>query len=127
MSYEDITRGQLEKKVDVVVCNFSLIGAQVVDDLLTGVPALLNDQGALVVQTLHPITACGDHPYEDGWREGSWDGFSDDFTDPAPWYFRTIESWVGLFRSAGFTTVETVEPLHPETKQPVSLVIEGVR
>ncbi len=127
MSYEDVACGQLDLKVDVVVCNFSLIGAADVDGLVVAVPGLLNDGGALVVQTLHPVAACGDYPYEDGWREGSWDGFSEDFTDPAPWYFRTTESWLRLFGSAGFTSVETTEPRHPHTGKPMSLLLVGVR
>jgi 2-polyprenyl-3-methyl-5-hydroxy-6-metoxy-1,4-benzoquinol methylase len=127
MSYEDVARGRLDVRVDVVVCNFSLMGAAVVDDLVAATPKLLNDGGALVVQTLHPVVACGDHPYVDGWRNGSWDGFSADFRDPAPWYFRTTGSWVSLLRSAGFSSVETMEPIHPDTKQPASLVLVGVK
>jgi hypothetical protein len=47
---------------------------------------------SFIIQTLHPLIACGDFSYQDAWREGSWAGFSDDFTDLAPWYFRTLES-----------------------------------
>lgn len=54
MSYEEIARGHLDISVDVVVRDFSLIGAAVVDNIVAAIPGLLKDEGALVVQTLHP-------------------------------------------------------------------------
>ena len=59
-------------------------------------------------------------PYVDGWRTGSWAGFSSDFTDPAPWYFRTMESWVKLLTESGFRVLEVREPLNPKTPKPAS-------
>lgn len=125
LSYEDIAAGQLEIRVDVAVCNFSLIGKESVEGVLRAAPALLTPGGVLIVQTLHPATACGDAPYADGWREGSWTGFSCDFADAPPWYFRTLESWVKLFGASGLRLVELREPLHPKTGKPVSLILVG--
>ncbi|EPC03975.1 hypothetical protein L861_01345 [Litchfieldella anticariensis FP35 = DSM 16096] len=122
VSYEEIASGVLESSFDVAVCNFSLLGKTSVEELFNAAPSLLNPRGALIVQTLHPVTACGDLPYQDGWREGSWDGFHSDFTDPAPWYFRTLESWVSLFRNSGFRLFEMREPLHPKTQKPASVI-----
>jgi 2-polyprenyl-3-methyl-5-hydroxy-6-metoxy-1,4-benzoquinol methylase len=121
-SYEAIARGELDIRVEVAVANFALIGKEAVDALIKAIPTLLRPRGALVVQTLHPLVACGDLPYEDGWRAGSWSGFSDDFTDPAPWYFRTLESWVALIANSGMTLVEMREPTHPTTRKPASVV-----
>ena len=121
-SYEAIARGELRITVDVAVANFALIGKEAVDALIKSAPKLLNPGGALVIQTLHPVVACGDLPYMDGWREGSWAGFSDDFTDPAPWYFRTLETWVRLIASSGLTLVEMREPIHPATNKPASVL-----
>lgn len=121
-SYEAIARGALDVSVDVAVANFALIGKDAVDALIHAVPRLLAPSGALVVQTLHPVIATGDLPYKDGWRTGSWAGFSDDFTDPAPWYFRTLESWVQLIVASGLTLVEMREPMHPTTGKPASVV-----
>ena len=121
-SYEAIARGELHVTVDVAVANFALIGKEAVDALIRSIPKLLRRGGALVIQTLHPVIASGDLPYEDGWRTGSWAGFSDDFTDPAPWYFRTLESWVQLIVSSGLTLVEIREPIHPVTSKPASVV-----
>jgi hypothetical protein len=76
----------------------------------------------LVIQTLHPVIAAGESPYADGWRQGSWTGFSDDFSDPAPWYFRTMESWVRLLRDSGFVLRELREPVHPISGKPASVI-----
>ena len=67
---------------DTAVCNFSLLGAESVESLLAGIGDYLDTGGHLVVQTLHPLAACGDGPYRDGWRAGNWLGFSADFADP---------------------------------------------
>lgn len=122
-TYESIAEGAFTTTVDVVVANFSLIGDDAVTRMLQRVPSLLHAGGALVIQTLHPMVAGGDHPYVDGWRDGSWAGFSSDFTDPAPWYFRTLSSWIALLVQCGFPRVQLREPLHPATKKPASLVL----
>lgn len=122
-SYESIAAGGLAVTVDLAVANFSLIGAQAVDALVRRVPSLLASRGHLVVQTLHPATAQGELPYVDGWRPGSWAGFGPDFTDPAPWYFRTIERWVTLLTQSGFVLRELREPVHPRTGSPASLLL----
>lgn len=121
-SYEDIAAGALDVKVDVVVANFSMIGKESVEGVIRRSPSLLEDGGALVIQTLHPVASCGDESYADGWREGSWAGFSPEFSDPAPWYFRTLETWENLLVGSGFRILETREPLHPETGKPASVI-----
>lgn len=122
VSYEEIQQGKLIISVDVVVCNFALFGKESVEGLFKTITKLLNPKGLFIVQTLHPLVACGDFPYLDGWREGSWAGFNDDFTDPAPWYFRTLESWVKLFNSSGLRLIEVREPVHPKTQKPASII-----
>jgi 2-polyprenyl-3-methyl-5-hydroxy-6-metoxy-1,4-benzoquinol methylase len=120
-SYEDISQGAVEGSFDVVVCNFSLLGKESVEMLLKALPAMLKAGGAFIIQTPHPVVA-GDQAYIDGWREGSWAGFGSDFIDPAPWYFRTLESWVNLFSDNGFRLLEMREPIHPKTHKPVSVI-----
>lgn len=121
-SYDDIASGSLGRKFDAVVCNFSLLGKESVERLIGAASNLLSPHGALVIQTLHPVIACGDSQYLDGWREGSWDGFSSRFIDPAPWYFRTIESWLKLFMNSGLRLVRIREPISPATQKPASII-----
>jgi 2-polyprenyl-3-methyl-5-hydroxy-6-metoxy-1,4-benzoquinol methylase len=122
LSYEDIAAGRLTLTADAVVCNFALLGEASVEGLFAALRSLLAPQGHVLVQTLHPLIACGDGAYEDGWREGSWAGFPADFRDPAPWYFRTLESWTRLFSRHGLQLLELREPLHPQTQQPASVI-----
>lgn len=125
-SYVEIAAGKLGEKFDVAVANFSLFGNESVTDLVRSIPSLLTPNGTVIVQTLHPLLAGGDLPYLDGWRASSWAGFSDDFTDPAPWYFRTVATWVELFTTHGFTIAEIREPLHPQTGKPAAAIFIGV-
>ena len=125
-SYEDITAGRLQATFDVVVCNFSLFGDESVVSLLREIPGLLNPGGTFIIQTLHPIMACGESDYKNGWRAGSWAGFGQDFIDPAPWYFRTMGSWVELLVESGFMLTRLVEPLHPCSGGPASVIFVAV-
>ncbi|MDE0853431.1 MAG: class I SAM-dependent methyltransferase [Nevskia sp.] len=121
-AYDELADACADLHVDLAVCNFALFGRESVEALLRALPALLAEGADLVVQTLHPLMACGDAPYLDGWRESSWDGFSAEFADPAPWYFRTLESWVRLLGEHGFRLREVREPLHPATGRPASVI-----
>lgn len=123
-SYEEIAAGALAPlRVDVAVANFALIGREAVDALVGAVPTLLTPGGAFVVQTLHPLQATGDLPYVDGWRPGSWAGFGPEFGDPAPWYFRTLASWVRLLTGHGLRLAALHEPVHPGTGRPASVIL----
>jgi 2-polyprenyl-3-methyl-5-hydroxy-6-metoxy-1,4-benzoquinol methylase len=121
-SYQDAAAGTLGFTADVAVCNFSLLGKDSVETLFTAIASLLKARGAFIIQTLHPIVACGDAPYRDGWREGSWAGFSSDFSDPAPWYFRTLASWLELFRRHRLRLLQLREPLDPRSQRPASVI-----
>ena len=110
---------------DAAVCNFSLLGRESVDSLIAALPWYLDDPGYLIIQTLHPVAACGERPYQDGWREGSWLGFSSDFNNPAPWYFRTIETWTALLQRCGFDILECREPKAPGAVTPASVIWIG--
>lgn len=112
-------------RFDAAVCNFSLLGADSVETLIAALPFYLESAGRLIIQTLHPAAACGDLPYEDGWREGSWLGFSSDFRDPAPWYFRTVESWQAMLQRCGFEILECREPKAAGAVTPASIIWIG--
>jgi 2-polyprenyl-3-methyl-5-hydroxy-6-metoxy-1,4-benzoquinol methylase len=127
VSYEDIVQARFMARAQIVVCNFSLLGGEIVDALCRALPVWLAPQRRLVIQTLHPLIACGDLPYEDGWRPGSWAGCEGAFSEPAPWYFRTLTSWVHLLTQAGFTLLEVREPLHPQTGRPASVIFVAQR
>lgn len=122
MTYEQIAAGALQAKADVAICNFSLLGQVSTEAVLAAVPSLLEPGGVLLVQTLHPVVACGELPYRDGWREGSWAGCGDGFEQPAPWYFRTLGGWLDTFTACGLHLLRVDEPLHPHSGKPASIL-----
>lgn len=123
LRYEDLTGAELGSRFDCAICNFSLLGESSTEAVFRALPTLLAPGGIFILQTLHPVAACGAQAYEDGWREGSWDGFSSAFSHPAPWYFRTLESWHTLFPRFGLTLLEQREPSRPEAEAPQSLLL----
>ena len=125
-SFEEISTRGLDVIVDTVVANFSLIGGEAVDAVIRHVRHLLTPRGFFIVQTVHPSFA-GVSPYKDGWVEGSWVGCPAGFTKAAPWYFRTIETWVKTLRDSGLDLVELKEPLHPANGTAASLILVARR
>lgn len=126
-SYEDIIAGKLAQRAEALVCNFSLLGKSSVEQLLAALPSQLEANGRLIVQTVHPLVAGGEQPYADGWRLENWHGFEATFPAPAPWYFRTLASWMALFTGTGWRVRELREPVHPQTGRPASVVFIAER
>lgn len=125
LSYAALAAGALRERFDLLVANFSLLGRESVVEIFAVAPTLLNPGGQLLVQTLHPLMSCGGAEYRDGWRAGTRDGFGEEFSHPAPWYFRTLESWLALYCGNGLELVGIQEPLHPHTGKPASLILRG--
>lgn len=123
-TYENLATHEFGRKFDCLICNFSLIGAESTEQVIAAAGNLLAPEGRFLIQTLHPVAACGALPYQDGWREGSWAGFSSDFTTTAPWYFRTLETWKRLFTCHGLELISLTEPMHPKTNSPASIIFE---
>lgn len=112
---------QLCGPYDLIVCNFSLLGETIVP-LLGALRTGLRDGGHLVMQTVHPWSARGEH-YRDGWRTEHFASFGEDDWQPMPWYFRTLSAWVACCRQARLQVERCVEPADPATGQPLSLII----
>jgi carbohydrate kinase (thermoresistant glucokinase family) len=125
-SYADLADGRFEHRdFDAAICNFSLLGEESVETLCRAVHRYLAPPAYLIIQTLHPVASCGDHPYRDGWRPGSWSGFGPEFGDPAPWYFRTLNSWLTLLRRCGYQLIDCREPTAPGAALPASIIFVG--
>lgn len=126
LSYEELSYEVLNEKYDVVVANFSLLGNESVNEMFIKVPVILEAGGYFIVQTLHPKYSQGNKEYVNGWRKGNWDGFGKQFTDPAPWFFRTVESWKLLFKKNGFILERIEEPINMKTGTPASIIFVGI-
>ncbi|MEH2067569.1 MAG: methyltransferase domain-containing protein [Nostoc sp.] len=107
---------------DCFICNFSLLGECALGEIAQAGKSLLANKGKIIIQTLHPLIICDDSPYSDGWRETSWQGIGLESFHPAPWYFRTIESWIREFHLKNYRLLKLIEPCHPKTKKPVSIL-----
>ena len=113
---------------DLVVNNFALLGDTSVNAFLKALPKLLNPGGACVIQTLHPVAFFHEGEYATGWKPGTWAGLPGDFGDPAPWYFRTLASWLNLFTKTGLTLGEIREPsTGGQLPQSVIFVVQSTR
>jgi len=111
-------------RFDAVACNFALLGADL-GEPLRAAHALLHAAGCLLVQTVHPWTACGEEAYADGWRNETFAAFGGEFRAPMPWYFRTLGSWADAIGAAGFRVARWIEPLDRASGRPLSLLIEA--
>jgi 2-polyprenyl-3-methyl-5-hydroxy-6-metoxy-1,4-benzoquinol methylase len=123
-SYADIVADpdRLGGPYDGITCNFSLLGDDL-EPLLEALHTLCTSEGRLVVQTVHPWQARGEEPYTDGWRTEDFQSFDAPFDEPMPWYYRTLSSWVNLMVETGWPLTAVAEPLHPESKDPLSLLL----
>lgn len=123
-SYRAITQDKALEGLtfDLIAVNFALLDQEETEELLRFLPELLNTDGHIVIQTLHPLSVIGTKPYASGWQSGSWAGLQRDFVQDYDWYFRTLGDWLQLFSSADLTLVEIQEPLHPTTQQPTSII-----
>lgn len=125
VSYADLDAHAADLgRFDAAVCNFALLG----EDLGAPLRALgraLRPGGRLIVQTVHPWTACGDAPYVDGWRLETFAGFGEGFDAPMPWYFRTLASWLAAFGADGYAFERVLEPVDAASGRPLSLLLQA--
>lgn len=118
-SYQDLATALAGRTFAGAVANFSLLGEQSVEQALAATASRMIPGARLLIQTLHPLSV---RPYRDGWRSEEWDGM-DSRCSPAPWYFRTLESWSQLLSRHGFSGPEFREPRSCNADEPSSLVI----
>lgn len=109
-------------RFDAVVCNFALLDEDL-QPLLAAITRALAPGGALLLQTVHPWSAAGEEGYRDGWRLETFAAFEGAFTEPMPWYFRTLESWLALLGRSGLVLESLHEPRHPGSGLPLSLLL----
>ena len=107
---------------DAIVLNFALFAARV-SPLLAALAARLGAGGVMIIQTLHPWAAAEAPGYVDGWREATFAGFGGPFPEPMPWFYRTLATWTHELEAAGLVIERIDEPRHPETGQPLSMLL----
>ena len=113
-------------RFDAIACNFALLDEELAP-LLRGLQGLCEPAASLVIQTVHPWTACGEAPYAPGWRTEGFSGFGEGFAAPMPWYFRRIEDWLALLAETGWRLHALQEPQAPDGTRPLSLLLVARR
>jgi 2-polyprenyl-3-methyl-5-hydroxy-6-metoxy-1,4-benzoquinol methylase len=128
VDYEELRRNpsRVGGPFGLIVCNYALLD-DTVAATLAALRARLERDGSLVIQTVHPWVAAGEGPYEEGWRLETFSSFERPFPSTMPWYFRTLGSWLRDIHATGLHVTLLEEPLHPETRRPLSLVITARR
>ncbi|MEM9458137.1 MAG: methyltransferase domain-containing protein [Myxococcota bacterium] len=123
--YAALDRSVTGGPFDLVVANFALLGESI-GPSMAAVVGVLEPGGSMLIQTLHHWAA--GPPYRDGWRREDFLAFSLNASSswtPMPWYFRTLGSWSACLHRAGFSVVAITAPAHPQTAQPLSLLLEA--
>jgi 2-polyprenyl-3-methyl-5-hydroxy-6-metoxy-1,4-benzoquinol methylase len=128
-TYEQIANDEVWNQpiFDAVVINFALIDQTATEKLLHFLPQIMRPAAHLIIQTLHPLSLMDEIPYQSGWKSGSWNSMKRNFVQPYDWYFRTISDWIRLLKEAHLPLIELMEPLHPKTQQPASMILIGTR
>jgi 2-polyprenyl-3-methyl-5-hydroxy-6-metoxy-1,4-benzoquinol methylase len=121
-SYAEVTEKpeRVGSEYDVIVFNFALFEEEIAP-LLDALQTQLSPGGVLLIHTLHPWSNIGQGSYQDGWRTETFAAF-EGFTEPMPWYFRTLGSWMELLRKSHYQVEQLREPAHPESHEPLSLL-----
>lgn len=115
---------QIGSDFDVIVFNFSLLDEEIVP-LLLALEPLLRVGGVLVIQTVHPWSAClEEEPYRSCWRLERFQAFGAEFSEPMPWFFRTLADWINTLHQTNLRLLAVQEPAHPETERPLSLLLQ---
>ncbi|MBB3103126.1 class I SAM-dependent methyltransferase [Azomonas macrocytogenes] len=123
MTYAALAAGAPLACVEMVVCNFSLLGNESTCGVIGRVPQLLQPNGTLLIQTLHPLAVgMPGQDYREGWRQGSWAGCPGAFGRAAPWYFRPLGAWIKLLVTAGLRLEALYEPLDSASGRPCSVI-----
>lgn len=121
-SYETIEGTVRDSKFDAAVCNFSLLGEKSVLRLLGKLSTLLQPNGKLFIQTVHPAN----FPERvSGWQEGSWQGFNSAFKNAPPWFYRTKENWINLLEILDYSEISVTTIRYSNSALPASLIINA--
>jgi 2-polyprenyl-3-methyl-5-hydroxy-6-metoxy-1,4-benzoquinol methylase len=123
ISYEELiaAHAKVGAPFDVVVANFSILEEDI-RPIFTAAAGMLKDDGAFVIQTVHPAFAVGEAPYVSGWRTETFAAIDGEWPEPMPWYFRTLGEWVHALSENGFVIGEVREPLDARQYRPLSMI-----
>lgn len=126
MSYKDIVDGKQvpNSPFEVAVFNFCLYEKDNLIELFQATKNLLNKEGKILIQTLHPYFMIQNNlEYKSQILFDSFKGLPGNFSKSHEWYARTIEDWVSLILDAKMNILELKEVVNDQ-KTPISLILK---
>ncbi|WP_411031558.1 class I SAM-dependent methyltransferase [Spongiimicrobium sp. 3-5] len=124
LTYEEIINGQEipEGPYDCAVFNFCLYLKDGLIDLLVQTKKTLNENGTIIIQTLHPFFLFHQGlAYGSQWVTDSWKGLPGNFIEGHAWYARTFADWVDAFEKCDVKIIAAREVINGQGK-PISLI-----
>jgi cyclopropane fatty-acyl-phospholipid synthase-like methyltransferase len=125
MPYQDLSAGLFSARFDVAVANFSLLGEHDAIVLFDRLPALLDESGRFLMQTLHPSMLGNTEHSADVWCVDYLSRLDPRFTEPSLWFFRTVESWQQLLEMRGMRVESVSEVLDPKSGDYLSILLSA--
>ncbi len=122
LSYDELAKQDFADPFDVAVANFSILDEDI-SSILNSAARLIRDDGALIIQTIHPAFGTGDGAYVSGWRTETFAAIEGTWPEPMPWYFRTMSDWVHALTEHGYAITEMREPMDEQRIRPLSLIL----
>ncbi|GMN08600.1 hypothetical protein MTsPCn5_39900 [Croceitalea sp. MTPC5] len=125
MTFEEIMDGKPlpNAPFDMAIFNFCLYQKEGLVTLLSNTAKALNDDGHILIQTLHPYLLMQQgKAYQSQWLSDSWKGLSGNFSNGHAWYARTLGDWSETLNEIPNTKVVFQEVTNEEGN-PISLLI----
>lgn len=128
ITYEDIIEGKSvpEQPFETAIFNFCLYQKDGLEKLLKNTKAILDDEGIIIIQTLHPYFLIRNGlEYKSQIIEDSWKGLPGNFTEGHKWYARTFEDWIVVLNNSRLKIMELKEVFNNDN-QPVSIILKAI-
>ena len=125
LSYQEVIAGAVIpfEPFDAMVFNFCLYEENETEELLVRIKSSLNQNGLVFIQTLHPFSMIKSGlPYKSVWMDDAWKGLKGGFKAPHRWYYRTLESWMKVFKASGWQVTSIEEPQLIDDQLPTSII-----
>lgn len=122
-TYEDLIHEKIiiKKKFDSIIFNYALFGKENTKDMLDYSKKLLNIDGQVIIQTIHPENESIPQNHESKWITENWTGCAADY-HPFNWYFRIQEDWIKLFNQIDLIVFEEQDIYLPDKLKPFSKI-----
>lgn len=121
-SYDQLD--DLEEEIsgyDVAVFNFSIFQKDGLPEILTQISRFLNDNGVIIIHTLHPDNKAISSKNK-MWIKEDWNGALEE-ANSFQWYFRSMQEWNQDIIDSGLKLIEVQDIYISQYDHPFSLIM----